>query len=148
LNAHPFGTREEVFVRPSPTWFNRARRLLAVHVERLSDTLLATMQRLRETVAQAVSNHLASALREAVHALCTDSEPHRALPSASLQAPYRPRPTWGEPDPYDRDEDDADVPADDGSGTSTPGWREVAGEPPPATAAPGAQPRRVRWHRA
>ena len=67
-------------MRPSPSWFNRARRILAVHVERLGDTLIATTQRLRETVAQAVSNNLAGAIREAVHALFTDSEPSRTRP--------------------------------------------------------------------
>jgi hypothetical protein len=134
-------------VRPSPSWCNRARRILAAHVERLGDTLQAITERLRETVAQTVSNNLASALREAVHALFIESRPGRAVPSPCPPSPYPARPTWGEPDPFDRDEDDPDLPADDWSGTSLRGWREVECEKP-ASNTPGSQQTGVRWHRA
>src|SRR5437660_1071801 len=98
----------------SRSWLKSARRALTSHVDRLQETLVALTERVRETVAQAVSNNLASAIREAVHVLITDSEPSRAPPSYYEPSPYRPRPAWGEPDRYDREED-GDLPREDWS---------------------------------
>ena len=131
----------------SRSWRQRARRALTNHVDRLHETLVTLTERVRETVAQAVSNNLANAIREAVYALIPDSAPCRPPPRCYQPSPYRQRPTWGEPDRPDREEED-DLPREDWSSEPSRGWREVAGEPPEATTAHGEPQRHVRWHRA
>jgi hypothetical protein len=128
------------------SWLVRARRTLASHVDRLHETLVTLTDRVRETVAQAVSNNLASAIREAVHALFSDSEPSRAPPNYHEPSPYRQRPAWGEPDPSDREEYDSDLPAEDWSHEPARGWREVACAQPEPTPFTGEPQQRVRWN--
>ena len=118
----------------SRSWLQRARRALTNHLDRLHETLVTLTERLREAVAQAVSNHLANAIREAVYALVPDNEPRRAPPSYYPASPYRPPSTWGEPDRSDREQDD-DLPRADWSSEPSRGWREVEGEPPEVTTA-------------
>jgi hypothetical protein len=130
----------------SRSWLKRARRTLTSHVDRLQETLTVLTIRVRDTVAQAVSNNLANAIREAVHALFTDTEPSRVEPSYYQSSPYRPCPTWGEPDRYDREAYDGDLPAEDGSSDQTRGWREVECEAPEVITSPGAPQHRVRWN--
>ena len=118
----------------SRSWLARARLALASHVDRLNDTLVTVTQRLRETVAQAVSSSLAGAVREAVHALFSDDEPSREPPPYYQRPPYRSRPYWGEPDREDRDEDD--LPREEWSHDQSRGWREVESEQPEPTRPP------------
>jgi hypothetical protein len=131
----------------SRSWLKRARRALTSHVDRLQDTLTIVTERLRDTVAQAVSTNLANAIREAVHALFSDTEPARAPPSYYEQAPYRSRPTWGEPDRYDRAEND-DLPTEDWSGEPSRGWREVDCEAPEPKMSHSEQQHPARLHHA
>ena len=116
----------------SRSWLKRAQRALASHVDRLQETLVVLTERLRETVAQAVSNSLAGAIREAVHALFSDTEPSRAPPSFSQRSPYRPPSTWGEPDRYDREEEERERSREDWSSDRSQGWREVECDLPSA----------------
>ena len=111
----------------------------------LQETLVTLTERLRETVAQAVSNNLASAIREAVHALFTDSEPSHAPPSYYPSSPYRHPSTWGESDRYDRENDD-DLQREDWSSNQSRGWRDVECETPEPTGSQETPQPRVRWN--
>jgi hypothetical protein len=133
---------------PSRFWLKRAQRVLASHVDRLQETLVVLAERLRETVAQAVSNSLAGALREAVHALFTDTEPRRAPPRFSPRSPYRPSSPWGEPDRDDREEEESERPRADWSSDQSRGWREVECDSPPPPRTPDSPQLRARWHSA
>jgi hypothetical protein len=132
---------------PSRSWLKRARCTLASHVDRLQETLVVLTERVRETVAQAVSTNLASAIREAVHALFSDSEPSRAPPSYYPSSPYRPPSTWGDSERYDREDDD-DLQREDWSTNQSRGWRDVQCDPGEPMTSTGEQPDRVRWHSA
>ena len=129
----------------SRSWLKRARRALTSHVDRLQETLVALTERVRETVAQAVSNNLANAIREAVYALIPDREPCRPPPSCYQPSPYRQRPTWGEPDRPDREEED-DLPREDWSSEPSRGWREVESASLPLPRTQDPQQHCARWH--
>jgi hypothetical protein len=132
---------------PSRSWLQRAHRALASHVDRLQDTLAVLTVRVRETVAQAVSSNLAGAIREAVHALFTDDTPSNPPPSYP-RPPYRFPPPWGEPERYDRAEED-DLPPPDWSHDQPRAWREVECSPPEPTRPQGHdEQRRACLHHA
>jgi hypothetical protein len=130
----------------SRSWLKCAHRALASHVDRLQETLAVLTIRVRDTVAQAVSTNLAGAIREAVHALFTDDAP--SSPASSYQRPpYRSPPTWGEPERYEREEDD--LPPADWSHDQPRAWREVDYEPAEPTRPQGHDAQgRARLHHA
>jgi hypothetical protein len=131
----------------SRSWLKRARRTLTSHVDRLHETLVTLTERLRATVAQAVSNNLASAIREAVHALFSDTEPAVAPPSYYQASPYHHPSTWGERDRYERERED-DLPTEDWSSEPSRAWREVECAAPEAVTSHGEQQHPARLHHA
>ena len=108
-------------------------RLLARHLNRLSETLETFSARLREAVSSAVGETVAGVVRETVRAILAE-EP--TVPSSSgryVDSPRHPRPLWTRQEPcdeepwfddrddYPRDEDYDDFrPAPPVAGTSIP----------------------------
>jgi hypothetical protein len=103
----------------TPHWLHRGSRWLAGHVARLRQTLDALGRRLRDTVAVAVGQTVAGAVREAIHAVLTDfaGEPQPGSTVDRVADHGRAlwdRPGRGDPDgwlggPEDFDPDDADA---------------------------------------
>jgi hypothetical protein len=130
------------------SWLAQARRTLASHVDRLQETLVTLTERLRETVAQAVSVSVGSAIREAVHALFTESDPVPTSSSYFERSPYR-RSYWGERDPYKRDDYEDDLGSSDWREGQSSGWHEVrTGATVSASSAQRQERPQARWHHA
>jgi hypothetical protein len=134
-----------------PAWLGRARRILTVHINRLGDTLLGLTERVRASVAQAVSQAVAVAVREAVGVVLAQA---RAGPAPPRHAPPLRSPPpglwhgYGRPNPEeDRDQDRLLL--EDWSHEEPEDWRdeEEDDEGPPAPA-PSSSPRRARLHSA
>jgi hypothetical protein len=133
----------------SRSWRKRAQRVLTTHLDRLQDTLTVLTQRLRETVAQAVSGSLAGALRETVLDLFAVADPGRASPSYFSQPSYRPRSSWGASHPYDEEAEETNVRSEDWPNEQARGWREVPYEPgEPTDLPPNAEITPARWYHA
>jgi hypothetical protein len=81
----------------------RGGKWLAAHVNRLRQTLDALGRRLRDTVATAVGQTVALAVREAVHAALTDFSGAPAARQAPAREPDPARSLWSLPDDADAD---------------------------------------------
>src|SRR6202011_404462 len=73
-------------------------RRLAVHLDRLRNTLDTLGQRLREAVSHSVGEAVAGAVREAVHAVLADLNTRHLLPNPPIRLPRSSRPWWQDPD--------------------------------------------------
>jgi hypothetical protein len=140
-----------MFMSSPPAWLSRARHILTVHLSRLGDTLLGLTERVRGSVAQAVSQAVAGAVREAVGVVLAQA---RAGPAPPRHAPplHAPPPGlchgYGRPDPEEDGNQDGLL-LEDWSREESEDWRdEEEDDEGPPTPAPSRSPRRARLHSA
>jgi hypothetical protein len=131
------------------SWLVHARHTFSSHVDRLQDTLTTLTERLRDTIAEAVSGSVASAIRETVRTLFTDQEPTRAPPSYYQRPTVPSRSYWDHRDRYEREEDEDDSRREEWRDEESRGWREVHYEQTePAKPSDKSEPKRTRFHNA